>query len=70
MVADVRDEVAALPLLQYALTEMFERNDKSALTLEAYLAIGGVAGALAHRADCQQIQADHQPLDVDVARHV
>jgi WD40 repeat protein len=68
MVADVRDEAAALPLLQYALTEMFERNDKSALTLETYQAIGGVAGALAHRAD--EIYATLIPPEQQAARQI
>jgi WD40 repeat protein len=68
MVADVREEIAALPLLQYALTEMFERNDKSALTLEAYQAIGGVAGALAHRAD--DIYEKLSPPEQQAARQI
>lgn len=68
MVADVREEIAALPLLQYALTEMFERNDKSALTLEAYQAIGGVAGALVHRAD--EIYATLSPTEQQAARQI
>ena len=40
----------ALPLLQYTLTELWER-DGGALTLDGYRAIGGVAGALARRAE-------------------
>jgi DNA-binding SARP family transcriptional activator/class 3 adenylate cyclase/ABC-type glycerol-3-phosphate transport system substrate-binding protein len=51
MVADVSDRPGALPLLQYALTELFERRRGRALTLEAYRAIGGVSGALARRAE-------------------
>ncbi|NWF69616.1 MAG: protein kinase [Chloroflexi bacterium] len=51
MVADVRQEPGALPLLQYALYEVFERRDGGFLTLGAYHEIGGVAGALAKRAD-------------------
>jgi hypothetical protein len=43
MVADVTDEPGALPLLQYALTELYERREGSALTREAYGAIGGVS---------------------------
>jgi WD40 repeat protein/serine/threonine protein kinase/DNA-binding XRE family transcriptional regulator len=59
---DVGDEPGALPLLQYALTELFERsvgNDGVGanghpgllLTKQAYQATGGVLGALARRAD-------------------
>jgi len=51
MIADVRDEPGALPLLQYALTELFEQRDGRRLTLTAYRASGGVLGALARRAD-------------------
>jgi WD40 repeat protein/class 3 adenylate cyclase len=51
LVADVSDEPGALPLLQYALTELFERREGSTLTGDAYRAIGGVSGALAGRAE-------------------
>jgi DNA-binding SARP family transcriptional activator/class 3 adenylate cyclase/ABC-type glycerol-3-phosphate transport system substrate-binding protein len=51
MVADVSDRPGALPLLQYALTELFDRRRGRALTLEAYREIGGVSGALARRAE-------------------
>ena len=42
---------AALPLLQFALTELFERRDGDVMTLAGYEAIGGVGGALAKRAE-------------------
>jgi DNA-binding SARP family transcriptional activator/class 3 adenylate cyclase/ABC-type glycerol-3-phosphate transport system substrate-binding protein len=51
MVSDVSERPGALPLLQFALTELFERRRGSALTLEAYRQIGGVSGALARRAE-------------------
>ncbi len=51
LVTDVSDEPGALPLLQYALTELYERREGSTLTADAYRAIGGVSGALAGRAD-------------------
>ncbi|MEO1440965.1 MAG: protein kinase, partial [Chloroflexota bacterium] len=51
MIADVREEPGALPLLQYALTEVFERREGARLTLEAYQDTGGVSGALARRAE-------------------
>jgi len=50
MIADVADRPGALPLLQYALTELAERRDGRTLTLETYRDIGGVSGALARRA--------------------
>jgi WD40 repeat protein/serine/threonine protein kinase len=45
------DHPGALPLLEYALTEAFERRGYHQLTLDAYRAIGGMSGALARRAD-------------------
>lgn len=51
IVADVHYQPGALPLLQYALTELFERRDDHKLTIEAYQTIGGTGGALAKRAD-------------------
>ena len=51
MVSEVNQQPGALPLLQYALTEMFDHCQGTSLTLEAYRAIGGVTGALARRAD-------------------
>ena len=51
IVSDVHYQPGALPLLQYALTELFERRDGRNLTLAAYTDIGGTGGALAKRAD-------------------
>jgi len=49
--ADVADQPGALPLLQYALTELFERREGRMLTNKAYQDIGGVLGALGRRAE-------------------
>ena len=51
IVADVGDQPGALPLLQYALTELYERRSSELLTRDAYRELGGVAGALAGRAE-------------------
>ena len=51
IIDDVGEQPGALPLLQYALTELFERRQGRVLTLEAYTQIGGVTGALARRAE-------------------
>jgi WD40 repeat protein/DNA-binding SARP family transcriptional activator len=51
IVADVLDEPGALPLLQYALTELFDHREADILTRSAYRALGGVSGALAGRAE-------------------
>ena len=51
IIADLIEQPGALPLLQYALTELFERRDGRHLMYETYDQIGGVSGALARRAD-------------------
>jgi WD40 repeat protein/DNA-binding SARP family transcriptional activator len=51
LIADVAHQPGTLPLLQYALTELFEHRDGDRLTLAAYREIGGIAGALSARAD-------------------
>lgn len=48
---DVSDQPGALPLLQYALTELFEKRDGHTLTKKAYAEVGGVLGALGRRAE-------------------
>jgi len=51
IVGDVSQQPGGLPLLQFALTELFERRDGFNLTQSAYANSGGVLGALARRAD-------------------
>ncbi len=51
IIEDVREQPGALPLLQYALTELFERREGALLTIAAYQEIGGTLGALAKRAE-------------------
>jgi WD40 repeat protein/energy-coupling factor transporter ATP-binding protein EcfA2 len=48
---DVRQQPGGLPLLQYALRELWQRQVGRVLTLRGYRDAGGVAGALAKRAD-------------------
>jgi len=48
---DLSNQPGALPLLQYALTELFEHRNNGQLSLETYRTIGGVTGALARRAE-------------------
>jgi WD40 repeat protein/DNA-binding SARP family transcriptional activator len=58
MIADVTHQPGGLPLLQYALTELFERRDGDRLTLSAYREMGGVTGALTARADLLYTTSD------------
>ncbi|MEM7118503.1 MAG: BTAD domain-containing putative transcriptional regulator [Chloroflexota bacterium] len=48
---DVGQEPGQLPLLQFALTELWERRNLGQLTHAAYDAIGGLSGAMANYAD-------------------
>ncbi|MEM9090850.1 MAG: hypothetical protein AAGC93_19145, partial [Cyanobacteria bacterium P01_F01_bin.53] len=50
---DVENEPGNLPLLEFALTELWKRRRKQVLTHTAYEAIGQVDGALARYADDQ-----------------
>jgi WD40 repeat protein/serine/threonine protein kinase len=52
IIGEVSNQPGALPMLQYALTELFDRRGGStSLNLDDYRSIGGVTGALARRAD-------------------
>ncbi|TML83337.1 MAG: hypothetical protein E6G09_08780, partial [Actinobacteria bacterium] len=51
IIADIHEQPGALPLLQYALTELFAARRSDMLTLEGYVATGGVVGALGRRAE-------------------
>lgn len=51
IVSQMNYQAGALPLLQYALTELFDRRLGRLLTNDAYQQIGGAIGALANRAD-------------------
>ena len=59
---DVATEPGALPLLEHALLELWERRRGDMLTLEGYRQTGGVQGALAQRADeiFNQLSTDQQ----------
>lgn len=56
IITEVSEQPGALPLLQYALTEVFERRKGKNLTIAAYQESGGVLGALARRAEELYIQ--------------
>jgi hypothetical protein len=48
---DVRRQPGALPLLQHALLELWNKRDGRRLTVSAYQEIGELEGALQRRAD-------------------
>lgn len=51
LVADVTDRPGALPLFQYALTELFAQRTEQTLTLEDYDRVGRLVAALSRRAE-------------------
>ncbi len=58
IIDDVLYQPGALPLMQYALTELFEQRDDRLLTQQAYENIGGAIGALARRAEALYLEQD------------
>ena len=51
LIGDVLGEPGALPLFQFALTDLFDRRVGDTLTLETYRTMGGVDGALSRKAE-------------------
>ena len=51
LVHEVVDRSGVLPLLQYTLTELFDRRQGNRITSDAYRELGGVSGALVQRAE-------------------
>lgn len=51
LITDVAGQSGSLPHFQYALTELFDRRQGAALTLDVYEQMGGVNGAVARRAE-------------------
>jgi WD40 repeat protein/serine/threonine protein kinase/DNA-binding XRE family transcriptional regulator len=68
IIGDLGDQPGTLPLLQYALTELFERRVGRRLTLSAYQDSGGVLGALGMRAE--EIYSALDPSGQEAARQV
>jgi WD40 repeat protein len=75
LLADVEGQPGALPLLQFALTEVWKKRDVRRLTLRAYNLMGekegkpsGIEGALEHRAN--EIYGGLKPEDQDLCRWI
>ena len=70
MVQQVHGEITALPLLQFAAQQMWERRDvdRRLLLSSVYESIGGVAGALALHAD--RVLEGLPEAEVHLARHL
>ena len=65
---DVEHEPGNLPLLEFALTELWQRRSGGKLTHEAYEAIGQVEGALARYADQQYARLSES--EKEQVRHI
>src|SRR5271157_5801090 len=64
LIQDVRRQPGALPLLQYALLELWNKREGRRLTVKAYQEIGKLEGALQRRADAtlKAFSQDEQEL--------
>ncbi len=62
LIADVGRQPGALPLFQYALTDLFDRRAGDTLLAATYRSMGGIEGALRRRATdlYQQLDSAHQ----------
>jgi formylglycine-generating enzyme required for sulfatase activity len=65
---DVRDEKNVLPLLEFALTQLWEHREKRRLTFAVYDALGGVMGALNKHAD--SVYDSLQPQEQEWAKRI
>jgi len=65
---EVENQPGALPLLEHALLELWERRRGQMMTLEAYRESGGVEGAIAKRADAIYVSFD--PEQQAIARRI
>ena len=68
LIADVAGQPNALPLFQYALTELFDARDGPVLDLATYERIGGVRKAVARRAE--SLYGQLQPAEQETARQL
>ena len=68
IVTDVADRAGALPLLQYALTELFDGRRGQVIELASYRQLGGVSAALARRAEALLRRVRTRPRSDSPAR--
>jgi WD40 repeat protein len=68
IISDVSQQPNTLPLLQYALTELYEKRQGLLLTLTAYEESGGISGSLARRAN--EIYTEFDDVQREAARQL
>jgi tetratricopeptide (TPR) repeat protein len=61
---DAAGQAGALPLLQFALLELWQRREGRLMTVAAYRSIGGLQGAIKNRADSVFSQFDETRRDL------
>jgi basic membrane lipoprotein Med (substrate-binding protein (PBP1-ABC) superfamily)/DNA-binding SARP family transcriptional activator len=68
LVAETADRPGGLPMLQYALTDLFDQQTDRVLTLAGYRSMGGVRGILSNRADVlyAELGAEEQRVTMQV----
>jgi WD40 repeat protein/serine/threonine protein kinase/DNA-binding XRE family transcriptional regulator len=65
---DLGDQPGTLPMLQYALTELFDQREGNILTRQGYQKIGGVLGALGCRAE--EVYGALEESDQSITRQI
>jgi WD40 repeat protein/energy-coupling factor transporter ATP-binding protein EcfA2 len=60
ILSELKDEPGNLPLLEFALTQLWDRQHSGKLTHDAYKAVGGVNEALARHADAVYREFSHE----------
>lgn len=65
---DAGAEPGTLPLVEFALTELWGRHSERTLTHSAYERIGQLSGAIAHRAE--KVYRSLSTLEQEAARHI
>ena len=68
LLADVAGQAGALPLLQFALDQLWEKRPDRVLRLRAYEVLGGVKGALENRAN--EVLGRLSPEDRELCRRI
>ena len=68
IIQEIHYQPGALPLLQYALTELFEERQGRVISFENYRAIGKTTGALAKRAE--EIYSELTPEQQGIAQQM
>ncbi len=68
LLADVVDQPGALPMFQYTLTDLYEQRDGDVMVESAYNEMGGVRGAITHRAE--ELFLDIGPEEQAAARQL